>query len=183
MRVRLKYVVPFGQMALAVVLLRLIFLWGAATRMDDMPGEHPAFLLLLYLHLPLMLVLRRLVFGSLPELAALVAAIGVFWYWVVLLVHRYRERGTLFPAGWMALRIVADAVLIAMPMCLGWLFIDDLRDYPNIYVLQRSLVGWLWIIPTYGSLLVWILGPIFVFGNDLVRCFRPSSPPRSEPRP
>jgi hypothetical protein len=173
MRVKLKYALPFGQMALAVVLLRLIFLWDVATRMDDMPGDHPAFLLLLYLHLPLMLLLRRLVFGSLP---VLVAAIGMFWYWVVLLVHRYRERGTVFPAGWMALRIVADVVLIAVPACLGWLFIEEIRGYPNIYVLQRSLVEWSWFIPTYGSLLMWILGPIFVFGNDLVQCFRRSSP-------
>jgi hypothetical protein len=163
-------------MVLAVVLLRLIFLWDVATRMDDMAGKHPAFLLLLCLHLPLMLVLKPLLFGSLPELAVLVAAIGVFWYLVVLLVHRYSERGTIFPAEWMALRIVADVVLIAMPTCLGWLFIEDIKDYPNIYALRHSLVGWSWFIPTYASLLMWILGPIFVFGNDLVRCFRRSSP-------
>ncbi len=99
MRVRLKYALPLGQMALAVVFLRLIFLWDVATRMDDMPGKHPAFLLLLYLHLPLMFVLKPLLFGRLPELALLVAAIGVFWYCIALLIHRHNERGTVFHDG------------------------------------------------------------------------------------
>jgi len=176
MRVRLKYALPLGQMALAVVFLRLIFLWDVATRMDDMPGKHPAFLLLIYLHLPLMFVLKPLLFGRLAELALLVAAIGVFWYCIALLIHRHNERGTVFPTGWVALRIAADVVLIAIPMCLGLLFIESVRDYPNIYALPRSFEGWSWFLPTYGSVLMWILGPIVIFGSDLIRFLRRGSP-------
>jgi hypothetical protein len=176
MRARLKYALPLGQMALAVVFLRLIFLWDLATRMDDMPGKHPAFLLLLYLHFPLMLILKPLLFGRLPELALLVAAIGAFWYCIASLVYRHNERGTVFPTGWVALRIAADVMLVAMPTCLGLLFFENVRDYPEIYVLPQSFEGWSWFLPTYGSLLMWILGPIFIFGSDLVRCLRRGNP-------
>lgn len=176
MHLRLKYVLPLVQMALAVVFLRLIFLWDVAARMAhvDMPGKHPAFLLLLCLHLPLMLILKPLLFGRLPQLAALVAAIGVFWYCIALLSHRHYERGTVFPTRWLALRIVADVMLVAAPTCLGLLFIENVRDYPFIY--PRSFDGWTWFLPTYGSLLMWILGPIYIFGSDLVRCLRRGSP-------
>jgi hypothetical protein len=35
--------------------------------------------------------------------------------------------------------------------------------YPDMYELPRSIEGWSWFFPAYGSLLMWILGPIFVF--------------------
>jgi hypothetical protein len=176
MRLRLKYALPLGQMAATVVFLRLIFLWDVATRRDDMPGKHPAFLLLLYLHLPLMQVLKPLLFGRLPELVLLVAAIGVLWYCVALLIHRHSERGTVFPTDWVALRIAADVLLVTMPACLGLLFIENIKDYPGTYELPRSFEGWSWFLPTYGSLLMWVLGPVFIFGRDLVRCLRRSDP-------
>jgi hypothetical protein len=163
MRVRLKYALPLAQMALAVVFLRLTILWIMATRGDDAPGQHPAFHLLLYLNLPIMPILKRLLFGSLLDLALLVAAIGVFWYCIALLIHRYKERGTVFPTGWVALRMAADVVLIAMPTCLGPLFvlefIENAKDYPAINTFPWSDEVWWWCVPTYGALLMWILGP------------------------
>ena len=177
MRVRLRYALPLAQMALAVVFLRLIFLWDVATRGDDMPGRHPAFQVLIYLHLPLMLVFKELLFGRLPELAVLVAAIGGFWYWIALLVHRYNERRTIFPPAWGTLRIVADLALITMGASIGWLSIENIRDYPDMYSpLPQSFLGWSWFIPTYGFLLMWILSPIVVFGSDLVQYLRRKSP-------
>ncbi len=182
MRVRLKYALPLGQMALAVVFLRLIFLWDVAASMAhaDMPGKHPAFWLLLCLHLPIMLILKPLLFGSLPDAALFVAAIGVFWYCIALLIQRYNERRTVFPRAWIALRIAADGVLIAMPTCLGLLlvleFIENARDHRGINTFPWSDEVWRWCVPTYGSLLMWILGPIFIFGSDLVRCLRRGRP-------
>jgi|HubBroStandDraft_6_1064221.scaffolds.fasta_scaffold364003_1 predicted RNase H-like nuclease len=35
--------------------------------------------------------------------------------------------------------------------------------YPDMYELPRSIEGWSWFFPAYGSLLMLILGPIFVF--------------------
>jgi hypothetical protein len=142
MRVRLKYALPLGQMAFAVVCIRLTVLWVVARSGDDAPGAHPAFWLLLYLHLPIMLILKPLLSGSLPDLALLVGAIGVFWYSIALLIQRYNERGTVFPAGWVALRIGADVVLIAMSTCFGVLFglqyFENLRDYRGVYLFPWS---------------------------------------------
>jgi hypothetical protein len=170
---RLKYALPIAQMALSVVLLRASFLWNATGHLAD--GPHPAFLLLIRLHLPLMLVVKPLMFGDIPALAVLVLAIGAFWYCVVLLLYRRNEHGTPFPTDWFSLRIVADVALIGAVAYLGWLFAENIRDYPLMYALPRSFEEWLWFLPTHCSSLMWILGPIFVFGIDLFRCFGRSS--------
>jgi len=44
---KLRIILPLAQMVLVVLLLRLSFLYDVATRYDDSPGVHPAFILLL----------------------------------------------------------------------------------------------------------------------------------------
>ena len=98
--VRLKYALPAVQMAFAIVCLRLTYLFDLATRGDDMPGKHPAFLLLIYLNFLLMLVLKELMFGGLLQLSALVITIGGFWYRIALLLQKFGQRRSLFPIEW-----------------------------------------------------------------------------------
>jgi hypothetical protein len=170
MRLKLQWALPIAQMALAVIFLRLSFLWHIATRMQDMPGPHPASVLLMCLNLPLSPVLNRIL--DLPPTlwrdGTVVVAIGILWYWVGLKIHRCKERKTLFPVAWEHLRIQVDLLVIGMAGGLGWLLAEVAKDSTP---LSRSFLGW-WFAPICASLLFWTLGPMFVFGNDLIRCLR-----------
>ncbi len=177
MGLRLKYALPLVQMGLAVVFLRLEFVNELTWRMADSRGFHPAFILLLCLSFPVTLPLKLTLYGYLPTLwfdAIVVAAIGAFWYWAALQMHSYHERRTLLPFSSVPLQITADLLLIAIGACLGWLLLRQVREYPNYFspfkiTLSPFNLGWLWLIPIWASLRIWSLGPVFVFGQDLIR--------------
>jgi hypothetical protein len=168
MRVKLKYVLPLAQMALAVVLLRLSYLWMRTITHSDSPGPDPAFSLLLSINAPAALA-RTLWSHRLPYLwdnVTFVAAIGMFWYWIALNIQSWRERRrTLLLFAWTPLRIGADLLVIAGGVCLVWLCLDAMSG-PH--------VPWLWFVPT--SILIWSVGPMFFFGRDLIHCVRRKSP-------
>lgn len=175
MRVRLKYALPLGQMILAAVCLRLEFLNDVAQRGADSRALSPAFLLLECLDFPISLPLKLTLYGYLSALwfgVFFVVAIGVFWYWVALWIDRHNNRRPLFPFVSAPLRVVADVVLITIGGCLGWFLITAARDYPHNGPLSLDVLGWRWFIPTNASLLFWTLGPILIFGKDLIQCLR-----------
>ena len=169
--VRLKYALPAVQMAFAIVCLRLTYLFDLATREDDMPGKHPAFHILIFLNFPLMLVLKKLMFGGLLQLSVLVIAIGGFWYWIALLLNKYGRRRSLFPLEWGMGRMVADLVVISLSALLGGSLVKSYLDYPDSLVPTLSF-RYPWSIPVLLSFLPWTMGPIWVFSNDLIRCLR-----------
>ena len=170
MRVQIKHALPLVQMGLAVVFLRLEFLHAVAQRQADSPGVHPAFILLLLLDLPVTAPLKLAVYGLLPTLwfdALLVFAIGVFWYWFALGLHSYHERKILLPFRWAPARIIGDVLLVAAGVFVACLLLGEVRDFPNS--LSPSALGWPWAIPIWASSLLWSLGPVFVFGQDLIQ--------------
>ena len=157
---------------MAALLLRPSFLYGVATRMDDSPGVHPGFVLLLVLNLPVSVPVKLLFYGRVPTLwfdALLVVTIGLFWYWVALRMLLYGERKTLltFNSTWM--RISTDLLLISVSVFLGWSIVEEIRDYP--FMLSPSRFGgWLWFFPICVSFLFWSLGSMLVFSYDLANC-------------
>jgi hypothetical protein len=98
MQLKPRYVLPLAQMALAVVCLRLEFLSDVAQQGMDSRSFSPAFILLLYLNLPISVPPKFFVWGHLPTFwfdAIFVAAVGAFWYWVV----RHIQPKTFLPSG------------------------------------------------------------------------------------
>jgi hypothetical protein len=186
MRMRLRYVLPLAQMALGAIFLRLSFVYEVAQRMADSRGVPPAFVLLLCLNLPVSIPLKLTVWGYLPTLwfdALFVSVIGVFWYWVALGIHRYNERKSVFLFARVALRITTDLGVIAMGAFLGWSLVEDAGEQHSIISrLSPSALGWWWSIPTYGSLRIWSLGPILLFGTDLIQCIRHGPQTRTQPK-
>jgi hypothetical protein len=170
--VRLKYVLPAVQMAFAIVCLRLTYLFDLTTRVQgSLSAQHPAFHILIYLNFPLMLVLKELMFGGLLQLSALIIAIGAFWYWIALLLEKYSQRRSIFPLKWGLGRMVADLVVITLGALLGGSLAKSYLDYPDSLVPTFSF-RYPWSIPVLLSFLPWTIGPICVFGNDLIRGLR-----------
>jgi hypothetical protein len=108
-------------MALAVVFLRLEFLYDLTGQVPSR-GHHPALNLLLYLNLPVTMLLKPHWGGYLPTLrfdGLAVAAIGLLWYSVALLINSYRERRTALPFTSAPLKVATDLLLIAAGGSLG----------------------------------------------------------------
>ena len=175
---KLKFVLPLGQMVLAVGLLWQSYHWdelNRPSRYSDSPGIGPARVLLICVDGPPLLLtalsFRPLGYGywmflgyGYRELDAMfVTCVGIFWYWVALNIWSWRQRNTLLLFKWTPLRIVADLLL----MVLG-----------SVFMLFRNLdiadMRWPWRIPSLAFFLFWTFGPLFVFGCDLFRVVRPS---------
>ena len=168
---KLEYLLPLAQMGVAAALLRWSYLWQkAAMRIMDLPGPAPAFTLLMSMNAPVFIT-RSLWGRYLPDLgwenSALIAAIGVFWFWVALNVQSWRARGTVVLFSWAPLRMAADLLLIAMGAYLGWFCIGPVIGFPAT---AFSQLAWPWLIPTWAFLLFWSLGSVSIFGRDLLHC-------------
>lgn len=86
---KLKYVLPVTQMALAVVVLWLSDLWmKAAIRVMDVPGPAPAFTLLMSINPPVALV-RGLLYWHLSFVWDLGLSAGIDWRALVLGSAKY----------------------------------------------------------------------------------------------
>jgi TRAP-type C4-dicarboxylate transport system permease small subunit len=72
------------------------------------------------------------------------------------------------------LRITIDVLLIAVGVFFGWGLVEIVSDYRRDSVLVNS--GWSWFLLTYAALLIWVLGPIFIFGSDLIQWLRRKRP-------
>jgi hypothetical protein len=168
MRVKLKYVLPLAQMALAVVLLRWSDLWmRAAIHVNHMPGPAPAFTLLMSINAPVAVVGALWPWSDLWERVAFVTAVGAVWYWVALNVESWRRRRTILHFTWVPLRLGADLLAIALGACFGLCVVA-------VSIVPR--VPWPWLIPVLASLFIWSLGLMTIFGRDLVYCVRRKSP-------
>jgi len=169
MRVRLKYALPLVQMTIAVALLVWSQFWfNAAMRTQDMPGPAPASEVLMAINAPVALT-ASLWFRYLPaswDGVILIAAIGLFWYWVALNIRSWQWRREVFIFSWAPLRLVADFILIGVGGLLGFSCAHEiLHGY-----LPFTRLGWLRFVPCMGLLLAWSLVLIFFFGRDSIHC-------------
>jgi len=166
MRLKIRYLLPLAQMALAALLLRAEYRWAEYARhIYDMPGPSVEYVLLFVINAPAF-VARRLLFadgyyGSRSDFL-LVPLIGLLWFWIA---HCVERRGVVLFA-WRPLRIATDAVLCAF----GALFV---ALFPNSHMAGLPTA---WRALGAIALLIWIFGPPLIFGLDLGRCLRHKSP-------
>jgi hypothetical protein len=172
MRVKLRYVLPVAQMALAVGLLWWTNLWWKTVRgLYDMPGTAPAFRLCISINAPIALI-RALWFrhvSTFGDTLVLVLAVGVLWYWVGLNVESWQRNRTVVMFSWTPLRMGGDLLLIAIGVFWGLTFVVNTRD---LRPMPWSWATLLWAIGIFGPLLAWSLVLIFFFGRDFVNCVR-----------
>jgi hypothetical protein len=170
--VRIKYALPLAQIALAVALI-----WGSRREIAaaHIPvGSTPAFDLLVLINPPASM-LRSAWLNYVDYRwsdVMFVASIGVFWYIIGLSIDYWQKRKTLLPFTWNPLRVTADLALIALGPYFMWVLKRvDVADMP-----------WQWEAPALATVSCWLLGPAFIFGRDLIHCFRHrGSPPAASP--
>ncbi len=171
---KLRIVLPFAQMALAALLLRLSFLYDVAHQYDDSPGLHSGFILLLFVNFPVSVPLKFLLFRRLPPLGfdtIFVAAVGALWYGIASWMLIYRKRRAIFPPHRAWLRVSADLLLVAMGIFIAWAAVVVVVEEPHM-LSPSHLGGWLWFAPVCVSLLFWSAGSILVFGYDFLNWIR-----------
>jgi hypothetical protein len=164
MTLKLKLGLPFLQVVLALGLLVADDVWQRANPGQCVPEASPALNWLGSIDLPVVVPVV-LWFPRLPNPwneITLLAAIGLFWYWVALTLVSWQERRTVCLFSFMPLRLIyvliplsGGAVLFAF--CCQDLFNRGLR-------VSWSQLAFL-IAPS-----AWSIVLIFVFGWDLVRC-------------
>ncbi len=177
MRLKLKYTLPLVQMLVAVALLVWTDRWERALmRVMDMPGTPPSFTLLIAINAPLAIP-RALVYRYLPgwwDQITLIVAIGVFWYWVSLNIESWGQRRRIFIFSWVPLRLVADAMAVAIGVM--WVFMlwgERWYTVPQgVWIVRGwSLSQWLWFVPCSLLPILWSAALILLFGRDIVQCF------------
>jgi len=161
--VRIRYLLPLAQMALATAIILWSSHWyDTIGKFDDSPGYPTPFEFLVIMSGPASLA-RKLWFVRIDwgysELL-FVASIGLCWYGLALIIDSWRWRGTLFPFGRISLRLTADALLIGMSV----LFVGYFHDV-NI-----ALMPWEWSVPSFAFFVFWALAPILFSGLDIERC-------------
>jgi hypothetical protein len=186
MRVKLRYVLPMGQMVLAVALLWWFHVWSvAASRTADMPGTPPAFTLLIAINAPVALP-RALWYRHISDFwdqIILIVAVGLLWYRVALNVDCWRKDKSVFIFAWKPLRFVGDLALIALGMF--WAFLcmreDTLRSFGG--AASGLFQPWLrtpFQIVVGAFLVIWSIALIYFFGRDFVRCILRGSQTNSD---
>ena len=188
MRVKVDYALPATQMALAVALLwwnQLLML--ASRRRCDMPGATPASSLLHSVNAPLAhevwgSILYKLYIWDNALLAndvALIAAVGLFWYWVALNIRSWRQRRTVLMFSWRPARFTLDAFLVAYGALFGLIglfgWYEAIRFAPSTAHGIGCFGPNLWFnllpsIATGGIYLAWSLVLISFFGRDFIHC-------------
>jgi hypothetical protein len=166
-RVRIKYALPLAQMALAVALIWLSRRELAAAHIQV--GRTPAFDLLALINPPAA-ILRSAWFNYVDypwSDVMFVASIGVFWYLIALSIDYWQKRKTILLFTRNPLRVTADLALIALGPYFMWVLRRvDVADMPRQ-----------WEAPALSAVFCWLLGPAFIFGRDLILCFRRKGPP------
>jgi hypothetical protein len=179
MHLKLRYVLPLIQIALAVVLLWQSQVWFEAVRHRfDMPGTAPHSLLLLAINAPIT-VLRVLWYRHMNyymDMAILIAMIGILWYWVGLNVESLRTSGQVLALDRMPLRIAADLLLIALGFFFGFVYVHDELTHRELASAKFAVLH-VWLRTPFRVTLTffWISWPvalIFFFGRDLIHILR-----------
>ena len=175
-----KYALPLVQMMLAATLLWWDHtLSRAANRVCDMAGPSPAFGLLVAINLPVNL--PRIVWERyLPyswSVFIMIAAVGLFWYWIALNVHSWRRRQTVFSSWPRGAQLVVDVVIVAFGLVWGLYGVGmGYREWPRSFTHGMGCFGlnlWFTLLPlimTTCSFLAWSLVLIFFFGRDFIHC-------------
>ncbi len=172
MRPKLRYALPLLQVILAVALLVWAERWEIAHMRQDMPGVPPAFILLSVINFPVAM-LRGLVIRILSLLRplllpylwgrwgdiALVAAIGMFWFWVSLNIECWHQSRRVFMFSWRPLRIAGDTIAVGVGVTWPFVYWHQGRPAP------LSSVELLLFVPC----LLWSAALILFFGRDFAQ--------------
>jgi hypothetical protein len=161
MTLKLKLGLPFLQVVLALGLLVADDLWERARPPQCMPEASPALKWLLSIDLPAVVPVvfwfHRL---SNPwNQIMLLAAIGLFWYWVALTLVPWPERRRVRLFSFVPLRLVGNLLPVSagvLLISLCWL--DVLHDHLPASWLQFAL------------LVAWGIALVLFFGWDFIRC-------------
>lgn len=167
MRMRLKYVLPVTQSAIAIFLLYQKQLWILMTRNADMPGPGPAATLLTLINVPVEFV-RGVWFRTYhvfwPDWI-FVLTCAMFWYWVGGEVEsRTVERRTPVNIRSQLAKIAIDVLLVVSSVSFFFPGLHDFRWFP-----------WSYFIPSLAFSLFWFFGPLVLLGYDLFSMARRKS--------
>jgi hypothetical protein len=188
---RIKYALPIVQMILASLLMR----WDNALQIAafkarpscDMPGPTPAFTALISINAPLALprvIWDRYLLSYNWSFAILVAAVGLFWYWIGLNAEAWRHQKKVLMFSWRPARSVIDTLLVASGIVFSLLGASNMRDavrYAHLEMQGRGCFGpnpWFSLLPNViiaCCLLGWAFTLVFFFGRDLVHSARRNS--------
>jgi len=130
--IRLRYILPFAQMAVAVLLLWRGSLW--LTRMEALQhiyGRPPAWQILSAMNMFLPVVPSPIY----------VALVGLLWYWVALNVESLQKQGTVRMFAYTHLRITVDLLLVVLGILIARVVF--LVDLPLRAL--RDGFGWFWV--------------------------------------
>lgn len=191
MQVKLKYALPLAQITLALGLLW----WSqvqfeADMRIMDMPGPAPAFTLLIAINGPA--VLPRAFWANylstLWDDLALIAAVGLLWYWIALNIDAWRKRRIVVMFSWTPLRLAGDLLLVVAGMFFGSVCVwEQLPLKAALHgVRGEALLNYLpqrlpWFIAVTSLLLAWSLALIYFFGRDFIHCILRKNPAPASP--
>jgi len=101
---------------------------------------------------------------------AIVAAVGLLWFWVSLNVESWRQNRTVYSFSRRSLRVAVDLLLIALGAFWGMTFVAEMFWEVRARVIALPFASWLFLLVVYGPLLVWFLALTFFFGRDATRC-------------
>jgi hypothetical protein len=161
---KLRYVLPVTQMALAYALLLWSQVWERilTQRVHGMVGPLPPFNLLVLLNLPAA-ILRGFWFRYLPspwDDFLLIPVIGLLWYWVALNIESWRKAKGVLRFKSIHAQIAADALPIVGGLAIAFVCIFNMRRsmYSPVFFILFETFGFLWCAFL-----------IFFFSRDMTR--------------
>jgi hypothetical protein len=177
---------PAAQVALAVALLWWSsVLFFASHRGCDMPGTSPTYRVLLAINAPLFLPRAMweyyLYLSYIGTNAALIIAVGLFWYWVALNIRSWRRRRAMLMFSWRPARFFLDVFLVIYGGLLA--LIGMFEGFDAIQAAPSTWHGigcfgpnfWFDLLPSFvtaGLYLAWALVLVFFFGRDFLYASR-----------
>jgi|SRR5579862_9556684 len=172
MRVRLRYVLPAAQVALAIGLYSWSDAWFREMHGHTMPGPSLGFTILLSVNAPLALLREGYYLHTgIPELydrLLLLFGVALLWYWVGRNIESWNERGTVASFTWLPLRISADLMLITLGGL--WVFIVlKNRLWVNEILAYSNRI---WLLSVFMPVVLWAIALLFFFGCDLIQIIR-----------
>jgi hypothetical protein len=176
---KIRYALPLVQMLLAATLLWWDHLLSrVGDRACDMAGPTPAFSLLIAINMPVSLP-RMAWYRHVPyplEDFILIAAVGLFWYWVALNIPSWRRTG--FSSWWRPVQLVVDLAIVALGVVSGLYGVGKEYDGSRSFTYGVGCFGpnlWFRFLPLIliGCFyLAWSLVLIFFFGRDFIHALR-----------